>query len=292
MKSLERYHPAVTLLYFLAVTLPVTLCMDPVLLALSLSGALLLTFVHSERTKPRTHLLFLLLFLLIALINPLFQHDGVTVLFFLNGNPVTWEAVAFGLCAAAMTLAVLYWFRSMTQMMTADKYLCVFGFLSPKLALLLSTSLRFIPLFGQRIRAVRLSQKALGLYRDGTLIDKLRGELRVFSVMTTWALENGIHTADSMEARGYGIGRRTAFSETRFHIADGVLLALVAVLLLLTLWSVLTKATAISFYPAISLAAPSTRGTIAYAAYAALALTPTALTLQEKIKWHFLQSKI
>ncbi len=291
MKALDRHHPTVTLLYFVAVTLPAALCMDPILLAISLLSALLLTFTCEGGRRPRAYLI-LLLFPVIALINPIFQHDGVTVLFFLNGNPVTLEALIFGLCAAAMTLSMLYWFRSMTRMMTSDKYLCVFGFASPRLALLLSMALRFVPLLGQRLQAVRLSQKALGLYRDGTLIDKLRGELRVFSIVLTWALENGIHTADSMEARAYGIGKRSSFSENRFHFSDAVLLTVIALLLAATLTGIFTKTVSIVFYPAISRPPLSAYAVSVYAAYTLLALLPTLLVLQEKIKWHFLQSKI
>ncbi|MBQ9748897.1 MAG: energy-coupling factor transporter transmembrane protein EcfT [Clostridia bacterium] len=292
MKSLERSHPTVTLLYFLAVTLPVMLCMEPLLLCISLAGALALLFSRTGGRNIRTLLYFLALLLLIALVNPLFQHDGVTVLFFLNGNPVTWEAIAFGLCAGAMTLAVLCWFLSMSQMMTTDKYLCVFGALSPKLSLMLSMALRFVPLFTKRMHAVRLAQRGLGLYRDGTLPDKLRGELRVFSVTVTWALENGIHTADSMEARGYGTGRRTAYAEYDFHAWDGALLALILLMLALTLCGLLTDAVAVTFYPALVRAERGVLAALTYAAYTLLSFLPTLLTVQEKIKWHFLQSKI
>ena len=272
MKSLERSHPTVTLLYFLAVTLPVMLCMEPLLLCISLAGALALLFSRTGGRNIRTLLYFLALLLLIALVNPLFQHDGVTVLFFLNGNPVTWEAIAFGRCAGAMTLAVLCWFLSMSQMMTTDKYLCVFGALSPKLSLMLSMALRFVPLFTKRMHAVRLAQRGLGLYRDGTLPDKLRGELRVFSVTVTC--------------------RRTSDAEYDFHAWDGALLTLILLMLALTLCGLLTDAVAVTFYPALVRAERGVLAALTYAAYTLLSFLPTLLTVQEKIKWHFLQSKI
>lgn len=292
MKSIENHNPILTFSYFLAVTLPVMFSMNPVMLMLSLAGALALFFVKNGIKNARSHLLFFALFLVIAFANPLFQHNGVTVLFVLNGNPITWEAIFYGIMAGLMTVSVLYWFRLLSQMMTSDKYLYIFGRFSAKLALLLSMALRYVPLFGKRMKAIRMSQKAIGLYRDGTLIDKIRGEVRIFSIMVTWALENGIHTADSMEARGYGIGKRTSFAIFRFHLSDGILLSMILVLLGMTLAGLATGAVDFVFYPAIIPHEASVFAVVIYTAYGILALLPTILEMEERIKWHFLRSKI
>lgn len=292
MKSIENHNPILTFSYFLAVTLPAMFSMNPVMLMLSLAGALALFFVKNGIKNARSHLLFFALFLVIAFVNPLFQHNGVTVLFVLNGNPITWEAIFYGIMAGLMTVSVLYWFRLLSQMMTSDKYLYIFGRFSAKLALLLSMALRYVPLFGKRMKAIRMSQKAIGLYRDGTLIDKIRGEVRIFSIMVTWALENGIHTADSMEARGYGIGKRTSFAIFRFHLSDGILLSMILVLLGMTLAGLATGAVDFVFYPAIIPHEASVFAVVIYTAYGILALLPTILEMEERIKWHFLRSKI
>ena len=57
------------------------------------------------------------------------------------------------------------------------------------------------------------------------MIDDIVGGGRVFSATATWALEYGIVTAASMEARGYGVGRRTRYSPYAFKHADIVLTA-------------------------------------------------------------------
>ena len=292
MNSIENQNPILTFSYFLAVTLPAMFSMNPIMLMLSLAGALALFFVKNGVKNARSHLLFFALFLVIALVNPLFQHNGVTVLFVLNGNPITWEAIFYGIMAGLMTVSVLYWFRLLSQMMTSDKYLYIFGRFSAKLALLLSMALRYVPLFGKRMKAIRMSQKAIGLYRDGTLIDKIRGEVRIFSIMVTWALENGIHTADSMEARGYGIGKRTSFAIFRFHLSDGILLSMILVLLGMTLAGLATGAVDFVFYPAIIPHEASVFAVVIYTAYGILALLPTILEMEERIKWHCLRSKI
>lgn len=292
MRSLERYNPLLTFFYFLAVSFPVMFSINPLLLTLSLLGALTLFFVKNGRKNARLHLLLFSLFVVITLLNPLFQHNGVTVLFILNGNPVTMEAILYGMTAGAMTVCILYWFRLLSQMMTNDKYLYVFGRFSAKLALLLSMALRFVPLFGKRMHTIRMTQKALGLYRDKTLIDTIRAEARVFSIMITWALENGIHTADSMEARGYGIGKRTSFAIFRFRPSDGVLLCVILLCFSATMVGLATGILDFQFYPRLIPHTHSVFSALTYAAYGILAFLPTILEMEERIQWHCLRSKI
>ena len=80
-----------------------------------------------------------------------------------NGNPVTREALCYGAAAAAMFAAVILWFQCCNVVMTAEKYLYVFGSALPGVSLLLSMALRFVPKFSAHIRAVRAAQASLGM---------------------------------------------------------------------------------------------------------------------------------
>ncbi len=292
MKALDRYNPIVVFSYFLAVTLPAMFSMQPFLLLLSLFGACLYFFVKNGTKNGRLHLVFFGLLCLISLVNPLFQHNGVTVLFILNSNPVTLEAFLYGLFAGVMTVSVLYWFSLMSSMMTSDKYLYIFGKISPKIALLLSMAMRFVPLFSRRINKVRGAQKGLGLYRDDTLFDKIRGEIRIFSIMVTWCLEDGIHTASSMEARGYNTGRRSQFALFHMTASDLAMLLFMLVLAGVTLLSLSLGALDFDFYPALTFPVRSPLGALGLGAYGTLSLLPTILEAKEALKWHWLRSKI
>lgn len=290
MRSFAEHNPIAVAAYFLCVSGVAMLSMDPILLVISLLGALTLHFMRSGWRGGRGHLAALALFCVTALVNPLVSHHGVTVLFVLNHNPVTLEAVLYGLAAAAMLLAVLYWFRSFTEMMPSDRLLYLFGALSPRLALILSMALRYVPLFLGQLRRTQQAQTALGLYREESLPDRLRGGLRVFSVMVTWALENGVITADSMTARGYGAGKRTRFAIFRFTWRDGLLMAVS--LLLAGAAIAAAAARDFAFYPAIA-AAPVTAFTaLGYAAYGLLAFLPAMIDGKEAIRWRFLRSGI
>ena len=152
----------------------------------------------------------LILFLILALVNPLVSHNGVTVLFVLNDNPVTLESLLYGLNSSVMITAVLYWLNSFSQIMTSEKLLCVFGAISPKIALILSMTLRFVPLLNSQTKKVSDAQKALGFYKSDNIIDSLHEKMRVFNIVLTWALENGIITDGSYEGSGCAISQASA----------------------------------------------------------------------------------
>lgn len=292
MYAFSDYNPIVSAVYFLATAGIAMFCMHPLLLILSMIGALALFVVRNGRRHMRSHLAYFGLFLAIALVNPIFSHNGVTVLFVVNDSPITAEALLYGLFAALAVIAVLYWFRTFSDIMTSDKLLYLFGKLSPRLALVLSIALRYVPLFGEQSKKVNRAQTALGLYKEDTVIDKARGGLRVFSVMVTWALENGIVTADSMSARGYGIGIRSHFSHFRFRKADIVLLIVTLSLSVLTCIGLFTQALQFAFYPAIDAATPTAWTYISCISYGILTMIPILIEAEVKIKWKYLRSKI
>ena len=292
MRVLEDCNPIAAAAYFLAVTGIAMFCMNPVLLLISLAGAVLFFLVRNGTRGASTHLWLLGLFLLLFLVNPLVSHNGATVLFVLNDNPVTMEAAVYGAAAAVMVLSVVYWFRSFTQIMTSDKLLYIFGGLSPKLALVLSMGLRYVPLFSRQASKIRQTQTALGLYKEDNIVDRFRGGMRIFSVLVTWALENGIVTADSMAARGYGCGKRSHFSIFRFSVPDALLLLTTLALFALTAVSIGYGALDFTYYPVIRPPETSPLAVSGCVSYGLLALIPTILEAEGKIRWTCLKSKI
>lgn len=291
MKRFEDYNPITIFIYFAAATVVPMFWINPTLAVLSLCGASAL-FVMRSGARMREAGIYAVMFLVMAVINPLFYHNGVTVLFVVGNNPITLEATLYGIVASCVILSVILWFRSFSRIMTSDRLLYLFGRISPKLALLLSMALRYIPLFGVQAKRVGDTQKALGLYKEDNVVDDIRGGARVFNVMVGWALENGIVTADSMTARGYGVGRRSSYALYRFTRADALLLGITLVLLCIAAGLGAWCDAAYSFYPAIE--PPADRGTVAlvYAAYGLLAFVPAIIEAEESVKWKYLQSKI
>ena len=292
MRSFSEYNPIVVTVWFFSVTGIAMFSSYPLLMLISLLGGVLFFTVRNGISHGKEHIFFWVLFLILTLANPLVSHNGKTVLFVMNHNPVTLEATLYGLNSATMIVGVLYWFRSFTQIMTSEKLLYVTGALSPKLSLILSMALRFVPLFSRQSVKINNAQKAMGLYKDDNIIDDMKGKSRVFSILVTWALENGIITADSMEARGFGTHRRTHFCRFRFRGSDIALIVVSIALLVVTAFSVGIGSLDFSFYPSISVKTPGKLGIAGIISYIALIMIPIIIETEVSLRWKYLRSGI
>ena len=292
MKSFSEYNPIVIAVWFFSVIGIAMFCNYPLLMLISLLGAVAFFIVRNGFTHGREHLFFWVLFLILALANPLVSHNGKTVLFVMNHNPVTLEALLYGVNSAAMIIGVLYWFRSFTQIMTSEKLLYITGALSPKLSLVLSMALRFVPLFSRQSAKINNAQIAMGLYKDDNIIDDIKGRSRVFSILITWALENGIITADSVEARGFGICRRTHLGRFRFCFNEILLLVITLLMFAVTAAAAAADSLVFVFYPSITAEKLDLFGVIGLITYGLLVLLPIIIETEVSLRWKYLRSGI
>lgn len=293
MKIFGNYHPLVLLTYFLSVLAVAMFVTNPILQTLALLGGCLFSLMLLKRKEILSNLGFYsALFIMIALTNPLFSHNGVTPLFFLNGNPVTLEAIIYGIFIGVMIIAVMLWCRCYSEIMTSDKFIYLFGKAIPKLSLVLSMALRFIPLFKRQVKKVSQTQKAMGLYSSKSYSDRLKGTIRVFNAMIAWSLENSIETSASMKARGYGIKGRTNFSIFRFHSKDLILIISIFLLFGITLTGTAFKITEFYYYPEITALNTSPFAIIIYSAFSILSFLPFLIELGGNLTWKYYISKI
>ncbi len=291
--AFSAVHPAAAMVYFLAVLLISMFCFHPVLQVEMLVGAALFCITLQKRGEALREIGFYLpLFLMVAVTNPLFSHNGVTPLFFLNGNPVTLEALLYGVSLAVSVIGVLLWCKCCGRVMTEDKFLYLFGKLIPKLSLILSMALRFVPVYLRQSRRVIRARKAMGLFSGKGITDRVKNRMRVFVAMISWSLEHAMETSASMRARGYGQKGRTNFSLFRFSPADGVLLC-GCVFLLAVVW--IGRAAgfaAFSYYPRTGGIGAAPADLAVYAAFGLLSLLPFLLEVKEVIVWSCCVSKI
>lgn len=290
-----RFHPLVNFLYFALMIGFSMFFMHPVCLAISLLCAFIYAIYLNGKKAVRMGLLFMLPMLLFtALLNPLFNHQGMTILAYLpNGNPVTLESILYGIAAAVMLVTVISWFSCFNVVMTGDKIVYLFGRLIPSLALILAMALRLVPRFRVQIRVISNAQKCIG--RDvssGNLLQKARHGIKILSILVTWSLENAVETADSMKSRGYGLPGRTAFSIFRFDRRDGW-----AMLYLLICGGIILAGASIGVYqfryfPAISGQWSGFGAIKVFVAYFALGAFPILVNLREDFIWKRIESNI
>lgn len=292
MNSFDRLHPAVALIYFISVMLVTMFMAAPILILLAIVGAVLYLLLALKRIRAKTVAVYLFMLVLIAAANPLFSHKGETVLFFLNNAPITLEAVLYGVNTAAMLLAVVCWFACFNMVMTSDKLLFLCGRLSPKIALIISSALRFIPLFKTQAARIRAAQISMGMLSSDTWTDRLKATVRVYSALITWALENAIDTGSSMRARGYGLKGRSSYSLYKFTADDALALTVVLLADICLLVASSSGQLAFSFYPEITVSPLTACGITAVIAFAALSFMPFIIEVKEGLCWKYYRSRI
>ena len=286
------FHPAVNLCFF-AVAIGLTMfLMHPVFLAISLvcSGAYL-WYLQGARGFWRQVGFLVPVLLFTAALNPLFNHEGVTVLFYLhNSNPVTLEALCFGLASAVLMGASILWFSCCNAVFTTDKIIFLFGRIIPSLSLLISMTLRFVPRFKTYLQTTMQVQQAMQAPKGK--LGELRQALTAFSATVSWAMEQSIVTADSMKSRGYGAAGRTAYAIYHFERRDGVALGILVALTLGTVLPWMTGAVEWVFYPAMTGNLLGFGPILSYLSFAGICLMPLTIDLTEDCKWNSLRSKI
>ena len=290
----STYHPIINFLFFCAVICFSMFFLHPVFLIISTGAAFLYSIWLNGRKALKFNLIFVLPgMILISLINPLFSHEGVTILWYFRNNPITLESILYGLATGMMFAAIILWFSCYNAVMTSDKFIYLFGRVIPALSLIFSMVLRFVPRFKAQIRVISNAQKCVGRdVSNGSLRERAKYGLKILSVMVTWALENSIDTADSMRSRGYGLKGRTSFSIFRFDGRDKILLVLMAAAILVILAAAVSGQNTMQYFPYVKIAEISTLSVAAYAAYALLCFSPIILDLKEEARWRHLQSKI
>ena len=285
--AFSRCHPAVNFVYFaLAIAFGVVI-QHPAYMLAAVIGASVYYLLLKGGKGIKMILGLLPVAALIALVNPLFNVLGETVLFSLFGRPYTLEALYYGAVVGGMFLVMMLWFGCYNVVLTSDKFTSLFGNLIPALSLLLVMVLRMIPGFMRKARQISGARTCIGkgIGEAATKKEKLMGGMTVLSALTDWVLEGSIVTADSMRCRGYGGAKRTHFQVYRMGVRDWVMLGWIA---LLAAAIILLGEKSAEFIPALRIP-PLSAGFFAYVLYL---LIPSLLHWKEALTWHILRSRI
>lgn len=290
--AFSGFHPGVNLAFFAAALGMTMFIQQPVYLLISLLSAIAyLVYLRGGRGMLRQVGYLLPLMMAMAVMNPLFNHEGLTILWYLpNDNPITWEAICYGLASAVMLASSIIWFNCCNTVFTSDKIIYLFGRILPAMSLMISMTLRFVPRFKNYLQNVRQVQK--GMHTPRNAREKLAQAMSAFSATVSWAMEQSIVSADSMKSRGFGLGGRTAFSIYRFEKRDALALALLALLLAGAALPCATGKMGWDYYPGLSGTLWGPVQLAAYLCYGAMCLLPLTIDLTEDLKWNSLRSKI
>ena len=266
--------------------------MHPICLTVSFMGSFLYAVYLKRGKQIKTFLTWVLpVMVFTALLNPIFTHHGITILCYLpSGNPLTLESILYGIAAAGMIASALQWFSCYNEVMTSDKFVCLFGRVIPALSLVISMALRFVPRFSDQYKKVKEARMMLHPETaKGGIIAKVKGSVDILSAMITWSLENAIETGDSMRGRGYGLPKRTAYSIYRFDDRDKTALVVLLSLGLFIVAGWIMGFPSFYYYPMVIGAELSPFGIVFMVAYGILSLFPLFVDLWED--WTFARLK-
>ena len=153
--------------------------------------------------------------------------------------------------------------------------------------------LSLIHIFQAQARVIAQAQRCVGRDpKEGNLLRRAKNGMQILSILTTWALENAVDTADSMKARGYGLKGRTSFSLYRFDRRDTAAFLGLLVLLVLVFAGAALGENSMQYFPRLVQKEVTGLSAAVYAGYALLCLTPLILDAKEAATWRRLLSKI
>lgn len=281
------YHPAINLLFFVAIACCTLWFTHPVFLLISYVSA----FAYSVKLNRFGALAFNGVLALVAIAYGLWfamtEHFGATVLF-LNfiGNRMTFEAFAWGLVRGFSLASLLMWGSCLCVVFTADKVTYLLGRISPRLSLAFSVVLRAVPVVKDRARRIGLAQRCVGRgVGQGDVLTRLRNGVRQISILVSWSIERFIEMSESMRSRGSLLRGRTAFSIYRFDNRDRLLVVSMVALLTVVAAAAALDQCHILYDPVIVANRVTLASYAFYGAYAAFCLLP--LILQLTGEWRF-----
>ena len=277
--NFASYHPALNLLFFVAVVTFAACWTRPGLVAVSFLCAI----AFSVRLRGSRAVAFgcalALCALAFAALFALNVHFGVTPIARTPiGNSITVESLTCGVIVGLKVAAILEWLSCVLCVFTVDKVVFLLGRVFPKAAMMLAVVLRAVPVAGDRARKIAVAQSGIGKGPgQGGILRRVANALRRASILISWSIERFIEMSDSMRSRGSALRGRTAYSLYRFDNRDRAL-----AIVLVALITVCSAATALGqtqmlFSPVIVVPRPTSVSVAVYVAFLALCLLPLAL---------------
>lgn len=284
MNTFKNFHPITLFFYFLFVLFISIFSFNPLFLLFGFFGSISFYACISDfKAVFKSIIFYIILIFAVTATNPIFSHNGATVLFFINDNRITLEALIYGAVLGLMIAVAVIWFRCFNLVFDSEKILYFLGKSFPRLALVFSMTLNFIPNLLRSFKNINTAQRLSGKKNS-----RIKRYLNSFSAVITQSMENAMITSDSMKARGYGLKKRTFYSRFKFTFYDLTYLAVSIVLFSLSL----AGNTSFEFYPYFVIPKADTLNILSYISFLILSFIPFLFEVKEGAKWKFLISKI
>lgn len=183
--------------------------------------------------------------LIVAITNPLFVQRGRTIWYANEYLRITKEAFLYGVHYGCVLADLLILFSIFNLYFKKEQWIYISGKVFPKLGVITSMAFALVPRYQRQAKKILKTRKNL---KEETRISRM---MHTMSMETTWALESSMDQLDSMNARGYGIRKRTHFHLFIWERKDWIHMIEIIGLTLLNGWAYTKYYFRFFFYPMI-----------------------------------------
>jgi energy-coupling factor transport system permease protein len=281
-------HPGVCFTYYTVIFAFAMTLYHPVYLASMLISLIIWLLMHEKgRSLSGSWQYYLLTGIAVLIINPLINHRGERILFFLGNKAVTFEAVVYGFTMMLSLLTILMAFICFRQAVDNHKFLYLFSSILPKTAFLIMMSMGFVPLLAARMKQISIVQKTRGIdMTEGTVVKRAKDGMKILKILISCSLEGALQTADSMKGRGYGIAKRSSYMQYRINCRDWLIMTSVTILSTITAAGLCFGYGKLVIFPSLESISMDLTGIILYSAFCLLLIIPIIVEGREILIWH------
>ncbi len=263
-------------LFFVCVICQAMIFTHPAVIAAGLVGAIVYYVILKGSKAVYAILRFCLpTLVLVTLINGMTAHYGVTKLFTAPwGADIRLEPVVRGFVTGVTVVTSIIWFMCFNETVTSEKLVFILSGGIPKISLVITSALRFAPLYARSVREAYDARRVNSCERSRLITAAKALEGTLYSTA-----ERSIITANSMESRGYGLPGAKRYAPFDFTPQD-LIVTITTSLLFAALIAGLALGSAKTLYnPQIILPEYSAGLAVVCACSAALSFMPAAVTL-------------
>lgn len=289
MNMFEARHPLLLVYYYVLMLSMLVYSQHPVIVMMSFIGAITYYALLTTAAHTIKELLFYSgVFSLTSLTYISFVHNGATPLLFLNDQPITLQSVTHGLTIGGIVVTIAFWTKCYFEIISTHTILFLCTKLSTKLGIFIAMVCRFIPFAKQQWQQKQFAQRAIGYYDSDSRVEKMWRYSKLLLHSVSYSAQLIFFKPNVMRARAYGYTKkRTQFQLITWQRTD--IYFIVFFIVCTVCISVSLQAYRYYFYPlAKTLDLSILHSSIMFI----YMLLPTLYELKERLKWHYLHSKI
>ena len=246
----SEFCPTVKVCFFVTAIVLNFALSSPIFLAINFISAACYAIAYGN---IKTLLYAVPLMVVFTLVNPLLNHQGVTVLFQVGPICFSLEALLYGIWTSFTLATVVLWFSNIQNTVSNRELVGLFGTIMPTIGMMVGMIFRFIPTLSRQAKELAGVQKTLGLQtKEGSFKKRIVTGAKLLAVLFAVSLENTLITAQSMKSRGHGLKTKTKYHTNKPQWQDVVFLCVFLALAGCLLWASRSVQASLVFYPTIA----------------------------------------